>query len=132
MPTVGDRVLDNGLSALKAEATDININTAEPATWTAATAGAAFLGKRSYGSGNVFPAAIAAGSPNGRKVTTVQVTDGAVSTTGTAAACSVTDGSAATPGNQRLLATNTLSSSQTVTSGNPWTLNAFDIRLPGA
>ena len=49
MPTVGDRVLDNGLSALKAEATDVNINTVEPATYAAAMSGAQFLGKKTFG-----------------------------------------------------------------------------------
>lgn len=127
MPTVGDYVLDNGLAALKSGSTDINVNTAEPATFTAATSGATFLGKKVFGAGAVFPAAIAAGSPNGRKVTTAAVTDGAVTTTGTGAAVSVTDNT-----NSRLHVTTTLSASQSVTSGNPFTLNAFDVRLPGA
>lgn len=127
MPTVGDYVLDNGLAALKSGSTDINVNTAEPATFTAATSGATFLGKKVFGAGAVFPAAIAAGSPNGRKVTTAAVTDGAVTTTGTGAAVSVTDNA-----NSRLHVTTTLSASQSVTSGNPFTLNAFDVRLPGA
>jgi hypothetical protein len=127
MPTVGDYVLDNGLAALKSGSTDVNINTAEPSTYTAATSGATFLGKKTFGAGNVFPAAIAAGSPNGRKVTTAAVTDGAISTGGSAGAVSVTDNT-----NSRLHVTTTLSAAQTVTSGNPFTLNAFDVRLPGA
>ena len=125
--TVGDRVLDNGLSALKSEATDININTAEPATFAAATVGAQFLGKNVFGAGAVFPGAIAAGSPNGRKLTTAAVSAGSISTSGTAAACSITDNTGS-----RLLVTTTLSSSQSVTSPNPFTLGAFDVRLPGA
>ena len=127
MPTVGDRVLDNGLSALKAEATDVNINTVEPATYAAAMSGAQFLGKKTFGAGLVFPGAIAAGAPNGRKVTTAAVTDGAISANGSATACSITDNTGS-----RLLVTTTLSASQTVTSPNPFTLTAFDVRLPGA
>jgi hypothetical protein len=128
MTLVADYVLDNGLAAAKSAASDININTAEPTTFSAATSGATFLGKKTPGAGSVFPAAIAAGSPNGRKIVTVAVTDGAISTSGTAAAWSVTDNSAST----RLLITNPLSSTQSVTSGNPFTLNAIDVRLPGA
>lgn len=127
MPTVGDYYLDNGLAALKSGSTDVNINTAEPATFTAATSGATFLGKKVFGAGAVFPGAIAAGSPNGRKLTTAAVTDGTISTGGTAAAVSLTDNT-----NSRLGVTTTLSSSQVVTSGNPFTLGAFDVRLPGA
>ena len=126
--TVGDYYLDLALTGMKtAGCTDININTAEPTTFAAATAGAQFLGKKVFGAGNVFPGAIAAGAPNGRKLTTAAVTDGAISTSGTAAACSITDNT-----NSRLAVTTTLSSSQAVTSPNPFTLGAFDVRLPGA
>ena len=126
MPAVGDYVLDNGLTVLDTGATHLNINTAEPSTFAAATSGALFLGTKNFGAGGVAGAP-AAGAPNGRKVTTVAVTDGTVSTSGTAAAWSITDNT-----NSRLLASGTLSSSQAVTSGNTWTLPAFDIRLPGA
>lgn len=127
MPTVADYYLDNGLAALKSGSTDVNINTAEPATFTAATSGATFLGKKVFGAGAVFPAAIAAGSPNGRQLATAAVTDGAISATGTAAAVSVTDNA-----NSRLGVTTTLSASQGVTNGNPFTLGSFTVRLPGA
>ena len=125
--TVGDYYLDNGLAAMKSGTTDININTVEPTTFAAATAGAQFLGKKVFGAGAVFPAAIAAGTPNGRKLVTAAVTDGAISTSGTAAACSITDNTGS-----RLAVTTTLSASQAVTSPNPFTLGAFDVRLPGA
>ncbi len=128
MPTVGDYVLDNGLGAgLKTVATDININGTEPTTFANATSGAQFFGKKVFGAGNVFPAAIAAGAPNGRKVTTAAVTDGAISTSGTAVTGSITDNTGS-----RLLVTFSLSASQAVTSPNPFTLGAFDVRLPGA
>jgi hypothetical protein len=127
MPTVGDRVLDNGLSALKAEATDLNVNTAEPGTFLAATTGGLFLGKKVAGAGAVYPGAIAAGSPNGRKLTTLNITDGAITAGGTAAAYSVTDNS-----NSRLLVTGAISPTQVVTSGNPFSMSPMDHRLPGA
>jgi hypothetical protein len=123
MPTVQDRYLDNGLAALKSEATDIYINTAEPATFSAATSGATSLGKKTFGSGAVFPAAIAAGTPNGRQLATAAVTDGAISTGGTAAAVSVVDFA-----NSRLGITTTLSASQAVTASNPFTLGSFTVK----
>jgi hypothetical protein len=55
------------------------------------------------------------------------VTDGSVTATQTAGWWSITDNT-----NSRLLATGTLSATQAVTSGNIFTLGAFDIRLPGA
>jgi hypothetical protein len=135
MPTVQDYVLDNGLTALRSTSTTITVCTAEPATWTAATGGATYLGMKRFGPGGVITAAIAAGSPNGRKVTTLAVTDGAISATSSspgAVAIAITDGDGVTANNSRLLVTQTLSASQPVTSGNPFTLNAFDVRLPGA
>lgn len=124
MSYLNDNTLDNGLAALKAAADRIYINSSEPATYTAATSTVA-LGNKTLTAGTVFPAAIAAGSPSGRKVTTVAVTDGTVTANGTA-----THWSIVTSGSTRLEAANTLSASQVVTSGNIFTLAAFDIRLP--
>lgn len=126
MPTVQDRVLDLGLNVLDTEATHLYIDgTSEPTTFTAATSTNA-LGNKNFGAGAVTGSP-AAGSPNGRKVTTAAITDGSVTGTGTAAYWAITDNT-----NSRLLATGTLSASQAVTSGNTFTLPAFDIRLPGA
>lgn len=122
---LNDNTLDNGLAALKAAASDIYIcGTAEPATFTAASS-TNKLGTKAFGVGNAIPAAIAAGSPSGRKVTTAAITDGTVNTTGTAgwwALCS--------SGSSRLEAANSLSASQSVTATNTFTLGAIDIRLP--
>lgn len=126
MPTVQDRVLDLGLNVLDVEATHIYVcGTAEPTTYTAATSTNA-LGSMNFGVGAAVGAP-AAGSPNGRKVTTTAVTTGSITVTGTAAYWAITDNT-----NLRLLATGVLSASQAVTSGNSFTLPAFDIRLPGA
>lgn len=126
MPTVGDRVLDLGLNVLDTEATHIYINyTSEATTFTEASSTKA-CGNKNFGAGNVCGSP-AAGSPNGRKVTTAAVTDGSVTATQTAGWWSITDNT-----NSRLLATGALAATQAVTSGNVFTLGAFDIRLPGA
>lgn len=120
---LADRVLDLGLNVLDTEATHIYICSADPTTYTEATSTYA-LGNKNFGAGNAFGAP-AAGSPNGRKVTSVAITDGSVTGTGTAAKWAVTDNT-----NSRLLANGSLSASQAVTSGNTFTLAAFDIRIP--
>lgn len=120
---LNDNVLDNGLAALKSACDRIYINNAEPATYTAATSTNA-LGNKNFGAGNVFPGAIAAGSPSGRKLTSAAVTDGSVTGTGTASHFS-----GVTSGSSRLDFANSLSASQAVTSGNTFALAAFDVRL---
>lgn len=124
MAFLNDNTLDNGLAALKAAATHVYINSSEPATYTAASSTVA-LGNKNFGAGAVFPAAIAAGSPSGRKITTAAITDGSVTGTGTATHYSVV-----TSGSSRLEVAQSLSASQAVTSGNTFTLTAADVRLP--
>lgn len=124
MPFLNDNTLDNGLAALKAAADRIYICSAEPATFTAATSTNA-LGNKTLSAGAVFPAAIAAGSPSGRKLTTVAVTDGNVTATGTASHWAVV-----TNGSSRLEVAQALSASQSVTNGNQFSLAAADVRLP--
>jgi hypothetical protein len=123
VPFLNDNTLDNGLAAPKAAADRIFINNAEPATYTAASS-TNLLGTQTFAAGSVFPGAIAAGSPSGRKITTAPVTAGPVTVTGTASHWSV-----ATSGSTRLEAASSLSASQGVTSGNTFALPAFDIRL---
>lgn len=125
MPFIADRVLDLGLNVLDTEATHIYICSSEPATFAAATTTAA-LGSRNFGAGGCFGAP-SARTPSGRRVTSTAITDGSVTGTGTATHWAVTDNT-----NSRLLATGNLSASQAVTSGNTFTLGAFDIGIPGA
>lgn len=125
MALLGDYILDNGLTILDTGATHIYINSSEPATFTAASS-TVKLGTKNFGAGNCFGAP-AAGSPNGRKVSSVSFTDGTVDSSGTATHWSTTDTT-----NSRLYATNSLSSSQAVTSGNTFSLGSFDIRIPGS
>jgi hypothetical protein len=124
MAFINDRVLDLGLNVLDTEATHININSSEPATYTAATSTVA-LGTKNFGAGAAFGAP-AARTPSGRKVTSVAITDGSVTATGTASHWSVTDNT-----NSRLLAASSLGATQSVTSGNAFSMAAFDIGIPG-
>lgn len=125
MPLIADRVYDNGLTVLDTEANAIYICNAEPATYTAATTTNA-LGNATGGN---FPGigAPAAGSPNGRQVTVNAVTNGSVTATGTASHYAIVD-----TVNSRLLATGALSATQSVTSGNTFTLTSFTVRIPAA
>ena len=121
---LNDLTLDNGLSSLKTNADKIYITSSQATTYTEATSTYA-LGNNNFGAGSVFPGAIAAGSPSGRQLATAAVTAGSVTGTGTAAYWAIV-----TSGSSRLEAANTLSSSQSVTSGNTFSLASFLIRLP--
>lgn len=122
MAFINDRVFDLGLNVLDTEANRLDICNAEPATYAAATTTNSLGNKTSFAIG-----APADRTPTGRKITTPSITDGTVTATGTASHWAITD-----TGNSRLLATGALSASQAVTSGNVFTLAAFDIGIPDA
>lgn len=122
MAYLNDYVLDAALSTLDTEANRLDICSQEPTTYAAATSTYTLGNKTSLSVG-----APADRSPNGRKVTVAAITDGSVTGTGTATHWAMVD-----TGNSRLLATGALSSSQAVTSGNTFTLAAFDIGIPDA
>jgi hypothetical protein len=116
-----DRVLDFGLNVLDTESAFLSVCSAEPTTIAiAATSG--LLGFKSWGVGAVFGSP-AAGSPNGRKVSSAAISDGTITTSGTASWWAVY--AAGT-----LHAHGTLSAAQVVTAGNTFTLTSFDIRIP--
>jgi hypothetical protein len=120
MATLADRVLDGALSILDTEANRLDICSQEPTTYAAATS--------TYTLGNKTSLSIGAPADRGgggRKVTVAAITDGSVTANGTATHYAIVD-----TGNSRLLATGSLSSSQAVTSGNTFTLGAFDIGIP--
>lgn len=117
---VADSVIDNGLSSMKTAARYVYICSAEPQNYTEASS-TYKLGTKDLTAGGVFPGAIAAGT-NGRKLTTAAISDGSVSVNGTASHWAITDASA-------LLANGTLSAGQGVTSGNTFSLGAFDITI---
>jgi len=118
-------VLDNGLIALKNTATHIYLCSQEPVDYATATVTYA-LGSKNFGAGNTLTGP-SARTPDGRKVTTVAVTDGTITGTGTAARWAIVDAS-----NSRLLVDNDLAATQAVTAGNIFSLPAFDFGIPGS
>lgn len=120
MSYLNDRVFDSGLSVLDTEANRLDICSQEPTTYTEATSTYTLGNKTSLSIG-----APADRTPSGRKVTVAAITDGTVTGTDTATHWAIVD-----TGNSRLLATGSLSSSQAVTSGNTFSLAAFDIGIP--
>lgn len=120
MATLNDRVFDNGLTVLDTEGNRIDVTSQEATTYAEATS--------TYTLGNSTSLSIAAPSDRtggGRKVTVAAITDGSITATGTATHYAIVDTS-----NSRLLATSTLTASQSVTSGNTFTLATFDIGIP--
>jgi hypothetical protein len=116
-----DRVIDLGLNVLDTESAFVSICAAEPTTIAiASTSG--LLGFKSFGAGGVFGAP-AAGTPNGRQVASALVTDGTITTSGTAAWWAVY--AAGT-----LHAHGSLAATQVVTAGNTFSLASFVIRVP--
>ncbi len=120
MATLGNRVFDNGLTVLDTEANAIHVTSQEATDYTEATS--------TYTLGN--STSLSVGAPadrtgGGREVTVAAITDGSVSATGTATHYAIVD-----TANSRLLATGSLNASQSVTSGNTFTLATFDIGIP--
>lgn len=120
MASLADRVFDNGLTVLDTEANRIDITSQESTTYTEATS--------THTLGNSTSLSIAAPSDRaggGREVVAAAISDGSVSGTGTATHYAIVDTS-----NSRLLATGALSASQSVTSGNTFSLASFTIGIP--
>jgi len=120
MASLADRVFDNGLTVLDTEANRIDITSQEATTYAEATS--------TYTLGNSTSLSIAAPSDRtggGREVVAAAISDGSVSGTGTATHYAIVDTS-----NSRLLATGSLSASQSVTSGNTFSLASFTIGIP--
>jgi hypothetical protein len=123
MPYINDNILDNGLTSIaSATSRRVDINyTQEPTTYTEATS--------TYTCGNktgLTLTAIQDGAIDGRRVDTPAITDGSVTDTQTAAWWSLTDASS------ELHAAGDLSSSQGVTNGNSFTLDAISVTLRDA
>ncbi len=120
-------VLDSGISQLDTVAAAIYIVAlaGEPTDYASATtAGAtAALGYKSFGAGGVFNAPSAAADGNGRRVTSNAVSDGTITTGGTAHWWAIVGATS------NLFAHGTLASDQVVTGGNTFTLAAFDITV---
>ena len=122
MPFIIDAILDN-LSSIAGQTTRrIDIcYTQEPTTYTEATS--------TYTCGNktgLTMTALGDGAVDGRKVDTPAITDGSVTATQTAGWWGLTDAASV------LHAAGALSSSQAVTSGNTFTLDAISITIRDA
>ena len=118
MATLANAVFDSGLSTLTTNGTRIDICSAEPTTYAEATS--------TYTLGN---STITIGSPadrtgGGREVTVGAVTDANVTGTGNAAYYAITNGS------NTLYATGSLSTLQSVATGNTFSLGSFTIGIP--
>lgn len=118
-----NRVLDNGLSDLNANATNVYLCSTEPTSYTEASS-TYKLASASNGAGFTAPlfGAPAAHSPNGRQVTSAAVAAAAVTATGTAAWVAYTTAAAL----QAVLSM----TSQALTSGNTWSQAATTIAIP--
>lgn len=120
MATLNDRVFDNGLSTLDLEANAIHVTSQEATTYANATS--------TYSLGNSTSLSIGAPQDRtggGREVVVAAITDGSVTGTGTATHYAIVD-----TVNSRLLATGSLAASQSVTSGNTFTLSSVSIGIP--
>ncbi|HEX3809624.1 MAG TPA: hypothetical protein VHW02_07955 [Rhizomicrobium sp.] len=120
MAFINTDAYDAALDWIRTNGTRLDICSAEPADYAAVATDS--LGHKT----SLSIGADGAGTPSGRKVTVAAITDGTVTATDTAAYWAITDGSSV------LVATGPLASSQDVTSGNTFTLAAFDITFPAA
>lgn len=120
MTYLHDDVLDDGLQVLTdATSTALHICSQEPTTRTEAVTTYSLGSKTSPTVGSPTD-----GDTSGRKVAISAITDGSVSATGSGTHWALVDGT-------RLLAASTLNGGgQSVTSGNTFTLAAFDIEKP--
>lgn len=119
MATLDNRVFDNGLTVLDTEANAIHITSAEATS---------FANVSSVTLGNSTSLSIGAPQDRaggGREVVVAAITDGSVTGTGTATHYAIVDSV-----NSRLLATGSLTASQSVTSGNTFTLSSVAIGIP--
>jgi hypothetical protein len=119
MATLDNRVFDNGLTVLDTEANVIHVTSAEATS---------FANVSSVTLGNSTSLSIGAPqdrSGGGREVVVAAIIDGEVTGTGTATHYAIVD-----TVNSRLLATGSLTASQSVTTGNTFTLSSVAIGIP--
>jgi hypothetical protein len=116
MTFLTDEAHDQGLDYVDTNGTRIDICSQEPTNYTEATSTYSLGNKTGLNTG-----ATEAGDVDGRKVVVPAISDGSVTGTGTASHWALTDNSSL------FLAAKSLSSSQSVTSGNQFTLDAIDI-----
>lgn len=122
MASMSDYVLDAALSKLDTEADKIYITSQEATTYTEASS--------TYALGVATSISIGApqdrsASGGGREVVLANVTGGSVTATGDADTFALVDST-----NSRLLATGSLTTSQTVTLGNTFVLASITLGIP--
>lgn len=120
MAYINDEAFDQGLDYLDTNGTRIDVCSQEPTTYTEATS------TYTLGNATVNTGATQDGATDGRRVIIPAISSGSVTATGTASHWALSDGTSV------LLATGALSSSQAVTSGNTFTLNAISITVRDA
>ena len=118
---INDEVFDQGLDYADTNGTRIDITSQVATTYAEATSTYTLGNKTSLNTG-----ATEGGATDGRRVIVPAITDGSVTGTGTATHWALTDASSV------LIATGPLSSSQGVTSGNTFTLDAISITIRDA
>jgi len=121
MAYINDEVFDQGLDYADTNGTRIDICSQEPVSYAEATSTYTLGNKTGLNTG-----ATQNGASSGRRVIVPAITDGSVTGTATATHWALTDNSAI------LVATGALSSSQAVTSGNTFTLDAISITIADA
>ena len=115
-----DDVFDNGLTQISTLTEQLYILSADP--------GLTWANIATYKLGNKATPTIASPTDRaagGREVVISAITDGSVTATGTATHFALTDDSAT-----KILASGNLASSQSVTSGNTFTLTEFPVGIP--
>jgi len=122
MATIADYVLDAALDKLDQEANRIDITSQEATDATEANTTYSLGNSTSVNFGPPTD-----GDTSGRKVTCAAISDGSVTGSGTATHFAITDTTASPP---RLLVTGTLTTQQSVVSGNTFTVAAFDVEIP--
>jgi hypothetical protein len=120
MTLLSDNVLDNGLQYAIDNASRIDLCSQEPANYTEATS--TFTLANKTGLTLTGPA----DHTSGRKATVPAITDGTCTGTGTATHWALSKTTATT----ELIAAKSLTASQALTSGNPFTLDAIIIAIP--
>lgn len=122
-PFIYDEAFDSGLDNIDTLGTRIDITSEEAVDYSGATTDGTYsLGNKT----GLNTGATEAGAVDGRRVIVPAITDGTVTETGTATHWALTNGS------DTLLATGALSSSQAVTDGNEFTLDAISITIRDA
>jgi len=117
MALIADVVFDAAITVLTTNTNVLYITSTEYATYAEASSTKKLGTKSSYSLG-----AVGNGTPSGRKTTAPAISDGVVNTTGSASHWALCSGTV-------LYATGALSAPQGVTSGNTFTLTAFDVTI---